>query len=326
MIKFKIPLYIIVIPCDFIALLYFAFGLYGCSNGPNPLSNMKMENKVIGLCHEQIVKKNVIREFNDQEPQIDTIDYSKINWEKIDEGLLYTEMPSKLKSEFGDSKIIILKINPEYYDFYLMSAKETQVYSLKTAEDWAKEKDLIAVINAGMYMDDLRTNAGYMKNYDFVNNDRLNEYKSILSFNRKEECVPEIQIIDLENQNWSDLKTKYNSYVQGIRMIDIYQTNRWSQQNKIWSTVCIGIDKEGNALFVFCRSPYSVHDLNNILLESPVNIYNLMYLEGGPEASFYLNHNGKEVKKCGSYETGYWEKDDLKFQESIPNIIGIRKK
>ena len=68
------------------------------------------------------------------------------------------------------------------------------------------------------------------------------------------------------------------------------------------------------------------YDFINILLESSLNIYNLMYLEGGPEASFYLNHNGLKVEKMGSYETGFREDDSNNEFWSIPNVIGITKK
>jgi uncharacterized protein YigE (DUF2233 family) len=109
-------------------------------------------------------------------------------------------------------------------------------------------------------------------------------------------------------------------------MVDCNQKNRWSQQNKKWSMVVIGMDKDGNALFIFTRSPYSVHDFINILLKSSLKLYNAMYLEGGPEASFYLNHKGIKVEKMGSYETGFNKNDDNKEFWEIPNIIGITKK
>lgn len=91
--------------------------------------------------------------------------------------------------------------------------------------------------------------------------------------------------------------------------------------------VCIiGIDKDGNILFIFTRSPYSVHDFINIILNSSLKLYNAMYLEGGPEASLYLNHNEHKVEKMGSYETGFNENDDNYEFWHIPNIIGIRQK
>ena len=51
-----------------------------------------------------------------------------------------------------------------------------------------------------------------------------------------------------------------------------------------------------------------------------------MYLEGGPEASFYLSHNELMIEKMGSYETGFNENDDNNEFWQIPNVIGITKK
>jgi len=48
-----------------------------------------------------------------------------------------------------------------------------------------------------------------------------------------------------------------------------------------------------------------------------------MYSEGGPEASFYLDHNGVEIQKFGNYETGFNDNDVF---WKIPNIIAITKK
>ncbi len=88
----------------------------------------------------------------------------------------------------------------------------------------------------------------------------------------------------------------------------------------------IGKDKAGHALFIMSRSPYRVHNFVKMLLKLPLNLYNLMYLEGGPEASFYLNHNGTKVQQMGSYETGFNENDDNTRFWQIPNMIGVRKK
>jgi len=90
--------------------------------------------------------------------------------------------------------------------------------------------------------------------------------------------------------------------------------------------VVLGADKQGNALFIFSRSPYSGHDMNDILLQLPLNIHNVMYLEGGPETTFYLNHNGTEVSRVGSYETDYREDNRNDRLRVLPNVIGIRER
>lgn len=244
-----------------------------------------------------------------------------ISWQKIDGGLFFSETFSPVKSDYGDSKISILKIDPHYYSFKLISAKETKEDN-KTIREWVRTKGLIAAINAGLYQEDNKTNVGYMKNYNFINNNHLTKDNAITAFNRSDATVPEIQIIDLNCQNWEDLKAKYNSFTQGIRMIDCNQNNTWSQQPDKFGMAVIAIDKQGNALFIFTRSPYSVHDFIDILKLLPLNIYNAMYLEGSSPASFYLNYKGLEVEK-----TGYiMSNGENGTPCELPNIIGIVKK
>jgi len=250
---------------------------------------------------------------------------SEITWKKVDDGLHLGAYISPNKSKIGDNIVTILKIDPSKYNFNLLSAKRKDK-EIKTAKQWAVENKQIAVINAGMYQADFKTNLGFMKDYNFTNNGRLNKDNTIIAFNRKVDSVPEIQIIDRTCQDWEVLKEQYSSFSQSIRMVDCKQKNKWGQQSKKWSMVVVGIDKEGNTLFIFTRSPYSVHDFINILLTPELNIYNIMYLEGGPEASFYLNHNETEVAKVGSYETGFYESDQNHNFWPIPNVIGISKK
>ena len=107
-------------------------------------------------------------------------------------------------------------------------------------------------------------------------------------------------------------------------MIDCKQNNKWSQQPKIWSMVVIGMDKMGNAVFIFSRSPYSVHDLIDILLQSDLNLFNAMYLEGGPESSMCIRTTDVNLDLFGSYETGFFESNDNNRYWPIPNVIGIR--
>jgi hypothetical protein len=102
--------------------------------------------------------------------------------------------------------------------------------------------------------------------------------------------------------------------------------NTWGKTNRKWSTVVWGMDKQGNALMIFTRSPFTMPQFVDILKKAPLNLKNLMYLEGGPEATFYLDHNGFERDLYGSYETGFRENDTNVGAWEIPNIIGIRKK
>ena len=57
-----------------------------------------------------------------------------------------------------------------------------------------------------------------------------------------------------------------------------------------------------------------------------LKVENIMYLEGGPEATFYVNHKAVKMNKMGSYETGFNENDNINECWGLPNIIGIKRK
>ena len=109
-------------------------------------------------------------------------------------------------------------------------------------------------------------------------------------------------------------------------MINCNHTNRWSLQKRYWSIMINGMDTDGNALLIFTRSPYSVHDFINRLLALPIDISKTMYLEGRPEASFYLNHPNQKVAQMRSYKTGFKENDLNDFYWALPNVIGVKRK
>ncbi|MEM7370806.1 MAG: phosphodiester glycosidase family protein [Bacteroidota bacterium] len=246
-------------------------------------------------------------------------------WHELEEGLSWTEADPHLHCNIGDNRISIVKVDPAVFDLTLCSAKELKSEA-QPIQKWVENHDLLVAINAGMYQQDFLTSVGFMKNYSFVNQGRKNKDNTILAFNRKTRTVPPAQIIDLTCQSWEELKDQYDSFVQSIRMIDCEQKNRWGQQQRYWSTAAIAVDQEGAMLFIHSRTPWSVRDFISILQHLPLNIHNAMYLEGGPEASLYLDHPSKQLARVGSYETGFWESDGNRDFWPIPNVIGIKRK
>jgi hypothetical protein len=239
-------------------------------------------------------------------------------WKRIDEGLFLGEVHSR--------RLTLVKVAPTVYSYKLLCASENSNLRM-TAKKWCQTHNLITATNAGMFWTDGVTNVGYMKNFNHINNPRLNtRYNAVLAFNRVDATVPEVQIIDLKCQDYERLKDKYQTFIQGIRMVSCRQENVWEKQERMWSIAAFGMDTSGNGLFVFGETPYSVHDFTNILLSLPILLYNAMYLEGGPEATLYFSANGVEFEKIGSHETALSENGFRKMARPLPNVIGIGKK
>lgn len=239
-------------------------------------------------------------------------------WTTLDDGLQVMDYSSPVKSDIGNSMITVLKIDPGVYKFEILMGGWLKDKSVK---DWCKKNDKVAAINAGMFTEEGR-NCGYM-----ISNGRLNgkENRGNAIFAFDGDGLP-VQIVDRQCQEWSEMKPKYQSATQSIRMVDCNQHNVWTPQSKRWSVACLAMDKSGNVLMIHCRSAYTMHDFIDILLSGPFDIYNMMYLEGGPEAQLYVNAGGREIIRIGSYETGFYESDENDVYWQVPNVIAISKK
>ena len=220
----------------------------------------------------------------------------------------------------------ILRIDPKFYSFKLLCASELGKTRL-TAKDWCLKYNLVSAINAGMYQEDGLRSVGYMKNFNHINNPRLSPaYKAVLAFNRVDAVVPEIQIIDLKCQAFEELRPKYQTFVQSIRMVSCQQENVWTKQDKTSSLAVLGMDRSGNALFIFSESLYSGFEFINVMLNLPISLYNAMYLEGGSEAGLYFSSNGLELDKIGTNGVGLNDTLVRGVARAIPNVIGITRK
>jgi hypothetical protein len=246
-------------------------------------------------------------------------------WKQLGEGLFLGEFQPSGRSAGRDSKITVVKIDPAYYTFKLLSASDHGKVR-KTAREWCQSQNLAGAINAGMFQEDGLTNVGYMRSFDHVNNPRVNSYNTFLAFDPKVKGIPEIQIIDRTCQKFEVLRTQYNTLVQNIRMISCSRQNTWAPQTRTWSIAALGMDHEGHVLFIASRTAYAVHDFIDILLSLPISIRATMYLEGGPEVSLYVSAGGIEIEKFGTY-AALFDDDNVNAQAwRIPNVIGIVKK
>jgi hypothetical protein len=247
-------------------------------------------------------------------------------WRKLDDGLHVAEFAAPRKSHAGNSKITVIRVDPERFAFRVFSAVQDDSTNL-TVRQWCERHALVGAINAGMYAKDYLTHVGYMKNDGQVLNRTVRkDYKAALLCDPIAPGIPSAQLVDFECQDFPLLAGRYRTAVQNLRMISCRRANVWSQQKRRWSTAALGMDSRGNLLLIFCQSPYSVHDLNDMLLELPLDLSRAMYLEGGAPASLYMSYNGTTIERHGLYETGGGEGAGLVIAHQLPNVIGFARK
>jgi hypothetical protein len=247
---------------------------------------------------------------------------SEAVWQTLDKGLELGRFKSGFPTIAGDSTVVVLRMDPALWDLRVICAGAT---GNLTAREWSQRERLTAVINAGMFAADQSTHVGYLRDGGQVNCASVNSYQSIAAFGPRREGVPRFRIHDLDEPGVSitSIGRDYTCILQNLRLVKRPGRNRWAQDERTWSEAALGEDSRGRILFIFCRSPYSMHDLNGVLASLPIDLVCAQHLEGGPEAQLYVKTDAFELEEVGSYETGFSPGDGNSTAWPVPNVLGI---
>jgi exopolysaccharide biosynthesis protein len=248
-------------------------------------------------------------------------------WQTLAPGMEIRRVQAAKQSAFGDSKITVLLIDPGLWELEATGILQTGESVGHTAREWSKEQKYTAAINAGMFATDNKTHLGYLRSRDHIYNSRVNNYQSVMAFDPREgRKVPSFRIFDLDaaQSSLQEILSDYASAVQNLRLIKRPGVNQWAKQTREWSEAAVGEDKEGHVLFIYSRSPFSMHDLNQELLTAGIGVVAAQHMEGGPEAQLYVQAGQTELEMFGSYETSFKENDRNAVAWPVPNVIGVR--
>lgn len=248
-------------------------------------------------------------------------------WVELAKGVSYIERTAPDSSKIGDSKISILKMDPNAVEFEFKSALQNDSQML-CAVDYADKFDYNVVINAGMYSLKyyLKSKGLLINNKDFANNPKLYPgYNMMICANPQQKDLPNINIVDLTEKPFQAIQHKYESFSQGLRMISgSGEPMNWSRRPQSCSQLIVAKDDEGFIYFIFTRSPYTQSYMIKFMMS--MGLKNAVYMEGGPQTSMFIDVNGHRIEKVGSYVSNTYPTNNNKEFWKLPNIIGLRIK
>ncbi len=242
------------------------------------------------------------------------------SWEVVEPGLDLATFPLH---ENSNTRIVVLRFNPNHFDFSIFSISENSS-NPKTLMQWAQQFDLVAAINASMYLPDGKTSTGYMRSGEHINNKHLAKNFGAFFLSRPySSSLASVRLIDRDTEGWEELLGQYHTVIQNFRLIDSSRQVLWSTKGQAHSIAAVAQDNLGNILFLHCRQPILAHTFASTLLTLPINVRTVMYVEGGVQAGLVLRSAKEDVLWGG------WHPSDI-FVGSVsvvlPNVLGVQRK
>jgi hypothetical protein len=247
-----------------------------------------------------------------------------VQWTALEPGIEYAAIePAGPKELPIDAHLHVVRIDPRKRRLEAVMSGGDDAKT-RAAGAWCRERHLAVAINMGMYQQDGRTNTGYARKARYVNNGHWGaKYRAALGFAPTKPGAPPVLMADLDKVGDKERLADYETVVQNLRLVRAGR-NMWTKQDRRWSEAAVGVDKQGRVLFIFCRYPHAMKELNDMLLALPLDLDTAMHVEGGPEASLSIHAGKVNLDLNGSYETGFVENDGEQKQWPIPNVLGVR--
>lgn len=242
-------------------------------------------------------------------------------WKTLEPGLDYAEFD---REDGTGATLVVLRFNPKYFHFSLHTISE-EGPPAKTLRQWADTHNLVAAINASMYLPDGSTSTGYMRQGQHVNNGRtVNRFGAFFVANPDDPTLPLAALLDRDTDNWQALLSRYAVVVQNYRMINSQRRILWSPGGPLYSISAVGQDAQGNILFIHCREPIEAYSFASLLLHLPLNVRTVMYVEGGAQAGLALRSGLYSRIWGGRHMADFLVTGNV--NAALPNVLGVKRR
>ena len=244
----------------------------------------------------------------------------RADWRELEPGLLFGEF----QLNEGDARLTVLRIDPAAFDFTLCSRSQDGGPS-RQLNQWGEQYNLVAAINASMYLPDASTSTGYMRQGSHVNNGRVvQRFGAFFVAGPDEPTLPKAAILDRDSPLWRQQMDHYDLVIQNYRMINADRRILWSPGGPHYSISAVVQDGDGQILFMHCRQPVEAYSFAQQVLHLPLNVRTVMYVEGGGQAGLLVRSAALTRELVGLSPSGLLVTGDLRAV--LPNVLGARRK
>ncbi|MBU8870884.1 MAG: phosphodiester glycosidase family protein [Gemmatimonadales bacterium] len=236
-------------------------------------------------------------------------------WVVLQPGLELGGFNTKTKAADPEGDLLVVRVDLGLLGLKFLAVGDDSDTPGRNAKQWCGDFGLLVAINAGMYQADHRTHVGFCQIDGRLANRSANDYLSAVAWDPFDPSDHQFRIFDLDEVPLAEVAKRYGTVVQNLRLIKRERENRWQPSGDRWAEAALGEDDRGRVLLIYCATPRSMYELNEILLELPLGLVAAQHLEGRNQARMWVT--GKAFAP-----DSVWAKR-LDRGPVLPNVIGV---
>jgi hypothetical protein len=233
-------------------------------------------------------------------------------WLEIEPGLEATRFDTRSRQSAAKGDLVVVRIDPQRWDLRVLTAARDGGDEERNVRQWCEDFGLTLAINAGMFREDNAAHVGFLQIDGEIVSRYPNDYRSAAALDPVDPSEPVFRIFDLDETPLEEVRERYGTVVQNLRLIKRPRQNRWEPGKDKWRECALAEDGAGRVLLLACRTAWSMEEFNDILLALPLDIQAAQHLEGSATARLWLSH--PELKGwIGGTHGG----------PALPNVLGV---
>lgn len=271
---------------------------------------------VLAFCLSLYCSSARAQAADDDLPVEDPVMQAHVHWLSLEPGLEAADI-----SLGREHHLSVLRIDPAHFNFVLCASSQHGVP--RSLARWSTDFDLVAAINAGMYLPDGRTNVGYLREGRHINNKRVSQRPGAFFVAGPDgPDLPSVAILEREDPRWQQLD-RFRLVIQNYRMISGQRQILWQADGPPSAIAAVGEDGQGHILFLYCPQDMDPYRFCRWLLDLPLDVRTVMYVEGGSQAGLSLRC-AQAQRDLGGTVSSFLQ--GLVQKAQLPNVLGIKRK
>jgi len=234
------------------------------------------------------------------------------SWLEVEPGLEVTRFDTRARRTASGGDLVVVRVDPARWDLRVLTAARDGGEADRNVRQWCEDFHLTVAINAGMFREDNAAHVGFMQVAGEVVSRHPNDYRSAAAFDPVDPADPPFHIFDLDETPLKEVRERYGTVVQNLRLIKRPRQNRWEPGRDRWRECALGEDSTGRVLLLACRTAWTMAEFNEILMALPLDIQAAQHLEGSATARLWLAHPDLKGWVGGAHAGPV-----------LPNVLGV---